>query len=316
MKLSVLMLTYNHGHFIAQALASILSQQVNFEYEVVVGEDFSTDGTRRVLMDFHRRYPGRIVPLLQNKNLGAMANFAATLAACKGDYIAFLEGDDYWTNDFKLQKQVDFLDRHPGVALCCHRVALLDENGISGLGSDMYPKIPSGPYVLEDLLKVNFVMTCSALLRRNLIGSLPSWFYKLALSDWPLFALVARYGSIQLMDETMAAYRVHPTSSWSSRPVIFRHREISRMLRHLDRHLEFRYTNILGPAVFRCDLDAALLERENGRRAATGMQVLTCIRNGGWQVREERRKLAALAAYALFGRWYKAFSKANWVGHN
>src|ERR1700730_1952903 len=160
MKLSVMMITYNHEKFIAQALASILEQQVNFEYEIVVGEDFSTDDTRKILMDFHRRYPEQIVPFLRSKNVGAMANFAATLSACKGDYVAFLEGDDYWTDEFKLQKQANFLDAHPASVMCCHRVQLLYENGIAGLGVDMCPVIPSGPYRIEDLLKSNFVMTC------------------------------------------------------------------------------------------------------------------------------------------------------------
>src|SRR5579864_5044611 len=107
MKLSVMMITYNHERFIAQALDSILAQQVNFDYEIVVGEDCSADGTRAILMDFHRRYPSRIVPFLRDRNMGAMPNFESTLRACRGQYLALLEGDDYWTSPDKLQRQVD-----------------------------------------------------------------------------------------------------------------------------------------------------------------------------------------------------------------
>src|SRR5438132_1821213 len=102
MKLSVMMITYNHERFIAQALDSILAQRVNFDYEIVIGEDCSTDGTRDILMDFHRRYPDRIVLLLRDHNLGVMRNFEATLGACRGRYLALLEVDDYWTSENKL----------------------------------------------------------------------------------------------------------------------------------------------------------------------------------------------------------------------
>ena len=129
MRLSVAMITYNHERFIAQALESVLAQRVNFDYEIIVGEDCSTDGTRAIVMDFHRRYPGGIVPLLREKNIGGARNIELTLAACRGHYLAMSEGDDYWTCEDKLQRQVDFLDANPDYAICCHRVQIFDEIG-------------------------------------------------------------------------------------------------------------------------------------------------------------------------------------------
>src|ERR1700686_765845 len=126
MKLSVMLITYNHEPFIAQVLQSILDQRVNFDYEIVVGEDCSTDRTREILMNFHYRYPGRIVPLLRDRNLGMMLNLKQTPSACQGKYVALIEGDDYWTCEDKLQKQVDFLDSHPEYAICCHRARILN----------------------------------------------------------------------------------------------------------------------------------------------------------------------------------------------
>src|ERR1700730_11718775 len=105
MKLSVAMITYNHEQFIGQAIESVLAQKVNFEYELVIGEDCSTDGTRAVILDFHRRYPDRIVPLLRERNLGGQKILLGTLAACRGKYLALLEGDDYWICTDKLQRQ-------------------------------------------------------------------------------------------------------------------------------------------------------------------------------------------------------------------
>jgi glycosyltransferase involved in cell wall biosynthesis len=309
-KLSVMMITYNHENFIAQALNSILTQRVNFDYEIVVGEDHSTDGTREILMDFHQRHPQRIVPLLREKNMGAVHNMGATLVVCRGTYIALLEGDDYWTDPYKLQKQVDFLDSNPTSAMCCHRVQLLDPTGQEHI--DVHPTRAAGAYTIENLLSENFVPACSAMLRRELIGSLPPWHSELAMGDWPLFALVSSKGGIQLMDEIMAVYRVHQGGIWSSRSRVSRMREISRTLEVLDKHFRFRYTNSVRPALAQCYLELALMERKNGKRLDTWKYLTACIRNGGSSL--PHRTLGGLVAYALIGRWYKLFSKANTVG--
>jgi hypothetical protein len=235
-----------------------------------------------------------------------MENFKRTIDACKGNYLACLEGDDYWTDENKLQRQVDFLDQHPGFAICCHRVRFLDE--IKGLDF-VYPNFAAGSYAIEDLLKSNFVLTSSVVLRRAAIGTLPSWFFGLALGDWPLFALVATQGKIELLDLVMSTYRMHSGGTWSSRPHPSRLRETSRMLTALDKHLDFKYTKTIRQTVAQGHLDLAIIHRESGNRAATGNQLLACMRSGGW--RFPARTLGGLAAYALIGRWYKIFSRAK-----
>jgi glycosyltransferase involved in cell wall biosynthesis len=306
MKLSVMMVTHNHERFIAQALDSILAQRVNFDYEIVVAEDCSTDSTREILMDFHRRYPRRIVPLLRQHNLGVLRNFGSAITSCAGQYMAFLEGDDYWTCADKLQRQVDFLDTHPDFAICCHRVRFLEET--ASAQPDLFPSRPAGAYTLEDLLRGNFVMTCSTVLRRNLIPSLPRWFFKMKLGDWPLFALVAQHGKIELMDGVMAVYRVHSGSSWSSLPPATRLRESAKMLRALDKHLGFQHSKVIRNTIAHPYLELALSARLNGNRTQTGKHLVSCLRNGGWQLPGNRRPLAGLAAYVLIGSWYKILS--------
>ena len=128
-KVSVHMITYNHERFIAQAIEGVLMQQTDFAVELVIGEDCSTDGTRAIVRRYGERYPERIRLLLQERNLGARANALATLNACRGQYIALCEGDDYWTDPTKLQKQVDFLESHPECSLCFHRVLVVYEDG-------------------------------------------------------------------------------------------------------------------------------------------------------------------------------------------
>src|SRR6266702_1500393 len=125
MKLSVLMITYNHEKYIAQALDSVLMQEVDSNYEIVIGEDCSTDNTRKIVLDYQRKYPNKIRALLPDKNLGMLWNFVATYEACQGKYVAILEGDDYWSSPVKLQKQVDFLDKNTGCVVCCHAAQVL-----------------------------------------------------------------------------------------------------------------------------------------------------------------------------------------------
>jgi glycosyltransferase involved in cell wall biosynthesis len=309
MKVSVAMITYNHERFIAQAIESVLAQKVNFDYEIVIGEDCSTDGTREIVMDFGRRYPNRIVPLIRDQNLGGPWNLSTTLASCCGRYVALLEGDDYWTSADKLQMQVDFLEAHPDRALCCHRVKTLNETGAAQF--DVFPPHAAGPYTIEDLLKGNFVMTCSTVLRRELMRPLPSWYFKINVGDWPLFAIIARHGRIELMDEVMAAYRVHSGSIWSALPLLARLHEGARMLRALDEHLGFQYTSTIRQTITRPYIELAMTARANGKRMETAEHLVSYIRNGGLRLPINRRLLAGLAAYAVVGSWYKVFSRGN-----
>jgi glycosyltransferase involved in cell wall biosynthesis len=309
MKVSVVMITFNHERFIEQALDSILAQEVAFDYEILVGEDCSTDGTRAILMDYHRRYPTRIVPLLRDKNIGAARNAEATLAACHGQYLAFLEGDDYWTSTHKLQRQVDFLDSHRDYAICCTRAQMLNE--MCTTETAVLPNLPPGTYTIDDVAKVNFVMTCTAVYRWSSPMALPKWFRKMAMGDWPLHVLMARTGKIHLMDDVMATYRIHDGGIWSSLPGENRLLETTRMLEALDKHLEYQYTKTIQTTVLQCYLELTRIAWEKGDRVATGKYVAGCLRNGGWQLVDRRRKLATYAAYSLMGSWYKMFSKAN-----
>ena len=128
MKVSVTIITYNHEKFIRKTLDSVLMQKVNFQYEIVIGEDCSTDNTKKILLEYQNKHPGKIRLLLAENNQGLVRNFMQTYRACKGEYIATLDGDDYWISSRKLQKQVDFLDRHGDFSMCFHPVT----NGFRG----------------------------------------------------------------------------------------------------------------------------------------------------------------------------------------
>src|SRR6266446_6957695 len=136
MKVSVLVITYNQEDYISQALDSALMQQVDFDYEIVIGEDASDDRTREIVLDYQRRYADRIRLFLRDpataeadraRGFGGKTNFVETFNACRGEYVALLDGDDYWISPHKLKKQVDFLDKHPESALCCHPALIIFE---------------------------------------------------------------------------------------------------------------------------------------------------------------------------------------------
>lgn len=124
---SVCMITYNHEKYIREAIEGVLMQKTTFPIELIIGEDCSADNTRKICVEYQKKYPDIIHPMFSEKNLGMIKNFIETIQASKGKYIAFCEGDDYWTDPYKLQKQVDFLDANSDYSCCFHRYDILDE---------------------------------------------------------------------------------------------------------------------------------------------------------------------------------------------
>lgn len=153
MKLSVCIIVYNCEDFIAQTLDGVLAQRTNFDFEVVVGEDCSTDSSGRIIADYQKRYPNLIRPIFRDKNLGMVRNFAETVRACQGRYIAMLDGDDFWNSPLKLQKQADFLDSHPECSGCYHNVHVLDE--ATGRTRRYHSRTPKPFLYLKDLVGAN-----------------------------------------------------------------------------------------------------------------------------------------------------------------
>lgn len=313
MKLSVAMITYNHETYIGQAIESVLAQKVNFEFEIVIGEDRSTDGTRAVVEEFYRRYPDRIRLLLRDHNVGGNRNFAQTVEACQGEYVALLEGDDYWTATDKLQKQVDFLDENPDYTICSGRARSLYEVGAQNLDTkwEVFPSCPPGTYSVRDILRDPFVITCTAMLRRKLIGQFPEWFFGIKLGDWPLFAMLASHGKIELMDATMAAYRVHAGGVWSSMNQDGRAEQSLRMLKALDKELEHKYANVIREVIASMHLGLIASARKRGKQMEIVKRFVDYVRDGGWRRPGTLRVIAGLVVYELSGAWCKVFPRTN-----
>lgn len=204
------MITYNHEKYLSHALDSILMQKVNFEFEIVVGEDCSTDNTRRILLDYNNKYPHLFRLILQKSNVGSEINLIETISACKGQYIAYLEGDDYWTDECKLQKQVDFLDSNPDFGMVHTRANIIDEN--DNLLSVSLNNQPAGDVFEYLIFKSSFIISCTAVCRVDIIKKLFERFNDISLNyilDYYFWLYIALFSKIHFLNDVTSAYRSH-----------------------------------------------------------------------------------------------------------
>lgn len=242
MKLSIHVITYNDENNITRALESALEQEFAYDYEIVIGDDCSTDRTRDILEDFRQRYPDRIRLNLHEKNFGdsGKQNFVTTLKACRGQYVALLPGDDYWIAKDKLKKQVDFLDANPAFAACFHNVIRQDETAPEATRLECPPD-QKEVVELPDLLARNHIPTCSVVFRNNLFGEIPDWFYAGFAGDWFLHILNAQHGKIRYFDDVMAVYRITSGGAWSRLEPEQRVQHMLNGYRLIDAHLNYEY---------------------------------------------------------------------------
>lgn len=170
--ISVIVPTYNHEKYIQAALDSIFAQQTEYSFEVLIGDDFSTDGTRAILQEYKSYYPNCIRLFLSPKNLGATRNAFNLLTNARGKYLATLEGDDYWTDPEKLQQQVDFLESHPEYIGCTHKFTVVDEDNHPLRNQGLSWIVQKDTFSLNDFDGILMPGQPSTFVRRNIFYSL------------------------------------------------------------------------------------------------------------------------------------------------
>lgn len=262
-KVSILTTAYNHEYYIAQAVTSAMTQITNFDYKMVIGEDYSTDRTRDILIGLKERFPHKIDLLLRPTNWGGRRNFLGTLHNCQGDYIAILEGDDLWISSNKLQLQADFLDSHPDCALCFHPVIKFFENENRVVLFEPFPV--KEVYTLDDLLKRNFIATCSVMFRNRLLDELPDWIHDTPAADWPLHILNAQRGNIGYIDRTMGIHRIHSGGVWSANSAMKRLQNKIVILETIKDHFGHQYSQKLDQIISQQHLKVIWLLFRNGK---------------------------------------------------
>lgn len=215
MTLSVIIVTYNHVKYISQAIESVLSQKANFDFEILIGEDASIDGTREICQKYAERYPKKITLFLRNRKdviyvdgkPTGRYNFIETIKQAKGKYIALLDGDDFWTDKYKLQKQVDFLNKNKDYVICFHRVTIVDKD--NNVLKTSNPDEKETSEITDILSRGWFIHTGSLVFRNFLLQELPDFFYKYGSADYMLHVLLSQHGKIGFINSVMSIYRVH-----------------------------------------------------------------------------------------------------------
>ncbi len=205
--LSVCVRSYCQERFIKNALDSVLAQQTSFPLEIIVSDDYSTDDTRHILLEYKRQFPQKIRLILGEANVGGPNNLRRVIEASSAKYITCLDGDDYYLCTDKLQKQVDFLESHSEYSACFHNTLNVTVDGVP-LGNfnpvDFHSVHDAREFIRENW----FVPIHSAVLRRKYI-EFPDWYDTVMNDDYVLHLMVARHGAYYYMPDVMVAYRHH-----------------------------------------------------------------------------------------------------------
>lgn len=208
---SICMITYGHEKFIEQAINGVLMQECNFKIELILSNDCSPDNTDEVIQNILKNHPkaSLIKYFKQERNLGFMSNFNFALQYCKGKYVALCDGDDYWIDPLKLQKQADFLDANPDYVIHSANAAQLESDSYT-IENNVLTDITDCSFVLEDFLAKNNLLTCTSMFR-NIDYKLPSDFTKVTFGDWFLYAILLKTSDAKAHrgTELFSVYRVH-----------------------------------------------------------------------------------------------------------
>jgi len=215
--ISVLMLAHNHAPYIRQAIEGVLSQRCDKPFRLWIGEDGSADQTKALCLEMQAKHPDRIEVLFSPSPLGMHGNFARLWAESCGEFVAFCEGDDYWCDPLKLQKQIDFMQRHTDCSLCGTFTDILRpvSDGSWKVDGRISPPVLQEKYSFQELISAYHFHFSSVLLRRNAV-SFPDWFRQVYCVDRPLYLLAAQNGNAGLIPEVTSVYRLHAGGKWST----------------------------------------------------------------------------------------------------
>lgn len=234
---SICITTYQHSSYIEECLQSVLEQQTVFPFEIIIGEDESTDGTREICKEYAEKYPDKIRLFLRsrkdvryiNGNPTGRFNFLETLKAARGKYIAYCDGDDYWTDNNKLQKQFDYMEERPEVSLCFHNAFEVSQKGQK---RSVFPNIKEDGVIPSEVIIEKgggYCATNSVFFKSNILKDMPRWFVNAFVGDYSLYLLAIHNGKIAGLKDTMSCYRSGHQNSWS---------DLSNKSKNLHQYLE------------------------------------------------------------------------------
>lgn len=253
--LSVIVITYNQEEYITECLKSIVTQKVNFDFEVILANDNSPDNTHKVIEVFLSKEPksGNIRYYNHKENKGMINNFLWALEQAKGKYIAICEGDDFWTDENKLQQQVDFLEQNPSFSFSFHDVEVLQnpEENFKYMASQPNKTVLQ----FNDILFKNYIQTCTVVFRSSFTETLPIWINEFAVGDIPLTLYLSDKGPAKYFPKKMGVYRRHSKNVSANKKALKRSRyEYIKMYKKMRNYFGYNRTFILSLLIIRTKL--------------------------------------------------------------
>lgn len=293
MFLSICCVTYNHKRYIAHAIEGFLSQKTDFDFEIIIADDASTDGTTEIIKEYERKYPDLIRGIYQSENQyskGILPYPNIVWPDAKGKYVALCEGDDYWTDPHKLQKQVDFIENNEEYIACSHEsiIEYDEEFKLPNIKCSI-AKLPysKNKNVVNDYTFYEVTNTVlfqsSALIFRNITTELPEICYKNHLWDVALFLVLSGKGKIKFFKEPMSIYRKHKNSLTLSSD-IFKNRinylnNIIRVYNDINKYFDYMYNNIVQDWVTVFYLELWLLYKKRNDKSNASFNLQKALNN-------------------------------------
>ncbi len=246
---SVICAAYNHEKYIVDTIEGFVMQKTTFPIEFIIHDDASTDKTADIIRDYEKRYPKIIKPIYQTVNgYGTGRNTKAIMAAVRGKYIAWCEGDDYWTDPLKLQKQVDFLEANEDYSLCFHN-ALIMWDDKSRDPRYFCAKDQKQTSSVEDVIKEWFIPSQSMMFRSEYIKPLPKFFEGIYNGDWALHMLLADKGKIGYIDKVMSVYRKNDGSLSATMKSDYIYDQLVILLKKFNNYTKNKYDKIISERI-------------------------------------------------------------------
>ena len=272
-EITVVVMTYNHKDYIKQAIDSILSQTIDVDFDILIHDDCSDDGTYQILLDYQNKHPNKIRIIRQESRKFIsegfnMMIFNHVVPHINSRYVAYCDGDDYWCDESKLQKQYEFMESHTEYSMCFHSAYQLRPN--NDISSKWFIK-REGDIGLEDLINENPgipIATSSLFVKSDVFKDFSVWRKAYAVEDFPLYMTAALEGKIHRLADIMCVYRQFSIGSWSSQ----NKNDVNRLITHqknlivgaklFDNQTNYKYHDLVNNHIEGCEFRLAQIKRD------------------------------------------------------
>ncbi|HHQ4319020.1 TPA: glycosyltransferase [Clostridium perfringens] len=270
---SINCITYNHEKYIRKAIEGFLMQKTNFNFEILIHDDASTDETAAIIKEYQKRYPDIIKPIIQKENQYSQGTkrigYKFNHLRAKGKYIAYCEGDDCWIDPYKLQKQVDYMENNPGCTMCFHNAEIIDSEGLATKKFMIDKTLENKKITAGELAIFGFIPTASVLHIKSIIDNIPNWYFDSVVGDYPLQLINTSHGYAYYINDIMSYYRSGVQGSAtdnfnkkSKRQKVEYIKGFIEVLDNFDKYSEYKYSSQIDQAKILREIQILEIKRD------------------------------------------------------